>query len=691
MLQGELALQVTINDGPSHIVVVQPATRRTAHGALYSPPSSPVPMWPLYLLLALTQGPISQQDILDAEQKRDPASPVFAAAMASGDSVLQSAAVRAAGRLRSAALNDMLDSALGLSEVSVKREAARAAGLTGAVGLLFKRGPIARLSDAGLRAESYEALGRSVPVDGAPVTGASVAGAQVGGTSVRGAPVDGTSSAAEGTLIQGLSDSDPIARRGAARGLEVLARRMGRGRPLSSASAAAMAAHFLRESDSEVRASLLLALNSAANRDSMVVASAIGDSSAEIRRLGVQLGRVWVEDRNPQVRWQALRLAGNCDRAVRMLEDPSEHVRLLALDILGERHCGYESIPAYSSGDWQLEAHAVVALVRNDAVKATDRLGKLALSDPWQARMWAAQAAKLAGDTALLDKLARDEEPNVALTAMYSSQQALAALGRNHAGLFMAAANMLARAKLEVDGVSKDVVIDSLRAAFERINKTQPVTWRDAKLALVQAVAGASRAEDSLWLRRASEASELRLREQPALPDALSLAALKGARARVQIRSRGSIVIRLLSEEAPLTVHTFVSLAESGAYSGKTLHRVVPNFVLQGGSPGADEYDPATDFFMRDEVGGRHLRGTFGISTRGPDTGDGQFFINLVNNQRLDMDYTVFAETVSGLDVMDQVQEGDVIESIVIERVNSGLNNSLNDRSGDAQHTRGIQ
>lgn len=671
MLQGELALQVTINDGLSHIVVVQPATRRTAHGALYSPPSSPVPMWPLFLLLALTQGPISQQDILDAEQKRDPASPVFAAAMASGDSVLQRAALRAVGRLRSPALNDLLDSALGLSSVSVRREAARAAGLTGAADILLRRGPIARLGDAGLRAESYEALGRSVPVDAAP-----------GGSA---------SSSAEETLAQGLSDSDPIARRGAARGLEVLARRMGRGRSLSSASAAAMAAHFLRESDSEVRASLLLALNSAANRDSMVVASAIGDSSAEIRRLGVQLGRVWVEDRNPQVRWQALRLAGNCDRAVRMLEDPREHVRLLALDILGERHCGYESIPAYSSGDWQLEAHAVVALVRNDAVKATDRLGKLALSDPWQARMWAAQAAKLAGDTALLDKLARDEEPNVALTAMYSSQQALAALGRNHAGLLMAAANMLARAKLEVDGVSKDVVIDSLRAAFERINKTQPVTWRDAKLALVQAVAGASRAEDSLWLRRASEASELRLREQPALPDALSLAALKGARARVQIRSRGSIVIRLLSEEAPLTVHTFVSLAESGAYTGKTLHRVVPNFVLQGGSPGADEYDPATDFFMRDEVGGRHLRGTFGISTRGPDTGDGQFFINLVNNQRLDMDYTVFAETVSGLDVMDQVQEGDVIESIVIERVNSGLNNSLNDRSGDAQHTRGIQ
>jgi peptidyl-prolyl cis-trans isomerase B (cyclophilin B) len=91
--------------------------------------------------------------------------------------------------------------------------------------------------------------------------------------------------------------------------------------------------------------------------------------------------------------------------------------------------------------------------------------------------------------------------------------------------------------------------------------------------------------------------------------------------------------------------------------------------VLQGGSPGADEYDGLTTTFMRDEVGfARHARGTFGISTRGRDTGDGQIFINLVDNFRLDHDYTVFATMRRGWAVMDRVQEGDVIESIRIVR-----------------------
>jgi peptidyl-prolyl cis-trans isomerase B (cyclophilin B) len=66
------------------------------------------------------------------------------------------------------------------------------------------------------------------------------------------------------------------------------------------------------------------------------------------------------------------------------------------------------------------------------------------------------------------------------------------------------------------------------------------------------------------------------------------------------------------------------------------------------------------------------VRGTFGISTRGRDTGDGQLYINLVNNQRLDHDYTVFATTVRGLDVLDAIQEGDVIESVTIRRATRG-------------------
>jgi cyclophilin family peptidyl-prolyl cis-trans isomerase len=109
-----------------------------------------------------------------------------------------------------------------------------------------------------------------------------------------------------------------------------------------------------------------------------------------------------------------------------------------------------------------------------------------------------------------------------------------------------------------------------------------------------------------------------------------------------------------------------VHLAESGYYNGLTFHRVVPNFVIQGGSPGANEYigDAA---FMRDELGSwPHVRGAVGISTRGRDTGDAQIFIDLVDNPRLDHDYTVFAQVLNGIDVVDRILEGDVIEKIEI-------------------------
>lgn len=137
----------------------------------------------------------------------------------------------------------------------------------------------------------------------------------------------------------------------------------------------------------------------------------------------------------------------------------------------------------------------------------------------------------------------------------------------------------------------------------------------------------------------------------------------------MRIKGVGTVELAFRFDDAPMAVHTFVSLAAAGKFNGLTFHRIVPNFVIQGGSPGADEYDPLTDTFMRDEVGtARNNRGSLGISTRGRDTGDGQIYVNLVNNFRLDHDYTVFANVTRGLAVIDRVQEGDVIESIVVHR-----------------------
>jgi peptidyl-prolyl cis-trans isomerase B (cyclophilin B) len=152
----------------------------------------------------------------------------------------------------------------------------------------------------------------------------------------------------------------------------------------------------------------------------------------------------------------------------------------------------------------------------------------------------------------------------------------------------------------------------------------------------------------------------------PAIPALADIDRLRGARASIRVAGRGTFEIVLLPDEAPATVARFVALARSGYYNGLTFHRVVPAFVVQGGSPGANEF-VGDGPFMRDEIGPEpHVRGAAGISTRGRDTGDAQIWFDLVDNPRLDHDYTVFGRTVAGADVLDRILECDVIERIEI-------------------------
>jgi len=126
----------------------------------------------------------------------------------------------------------------------------------------------------------------------------------------------------------------------------------------------------------------------------------------------------------------------------------------------------------------------------------------------------------------------------------------------------------------------------------------------------------------------------------------------------------GRIELRLRAFEAPTNAARFARLARAGYFDGLTFHRIVPGFVIQGGSPGANEF-VGDGPFTRDELTvGSHLRGTVGVSTRGRDTGDGQIFVNLVDNPRLDHNYTIFAEVVTGMDVIDQMVEGATIRRV---------------------------
>jgi cyclophilin family peptidyl-prolyl cis-trans isomerase len=150
------------------------------------------------------------------------------------------------------------------------------------------------------------------------------------------------------------------------------------------------------------------------------------------------------------------------------------------------------------------------------------------------------------------------------------------------------------------------------------------------------------------------------------LPSFAEAARLHAARVDVEMEDGGRFVLRLIPFEAPTNAARFAGLAATGYFDGLTYHRVVPNFVVQGGSPHANEYR-GDGPFTRDELGlAGNWRGTVGLSTRGRDTGDGQMFINTVHNVRLDHDYTIFAEVVEGMDVMDRMLEGARIRSVTV-------------------------
>lgn len=146
-----------------------------------------------------------------------------------------------------------------------------------------------------------------------------------------------------------------------------------------------------------------------------------------------------------------------------------------------------------------------------------------------------------------------------------------------------------------------------------------------------------------------------------------SLATVQRATGRVVLvkTTRGQIKIRLL-KEAPLAAHNFVTLAKKGFYNGTAFHRVVPNFVVQGGDPRGDGYG-GPGYFIRDEISSvRHERGMVGLATAGKDTGGSQFFINLTDNHHLNRRYTVFAKVISGLTVADNLEQGDKILSATV-------------------------
>ncbi len=459
------------------------------------------------------------------------------------------------------------------------------------------------------------------------------------------------------------------------------------------------------EADPELRRLVALAA-----RERSEVERALSDSDATVRVEGIR-------------RWAALGAgtlqqegaggpAAGCAPLVAALADPSDHVALAALDALGEARCGAAEVDrlralaqldgaAAPGSNWHRPVRALQALARQDPVRALPLLVTAAgHPDPFVRAHVARIAGRLAATEPrvrpLLRSLADDASANVREAALPgiaavpgpgSDSVLVAQLTATEPQLVRTAAQLLAGRPASSERT------EALFQALDFFTSGRRATDRDPRIAVLDrlgevwdgSAAEVGRLEP--WLadpdpRVAASAARVLerwtgLRHEPraqgalpglALPDWAELQELESGLLVLELEEGGlggvvEVRLRLLPFEAPTSAARVARLAREGALDGLTLHRVAPNFVVQGGSPGANEY-AGHGAYTRDEPGRLgHWKGTVGVSTRGRDTGDGQLFVNLVDNLRLDHDYTVFGVVVEGMAWVASVQEGVRIRS----------------------------
>jgi len=340
-------------------------------------------------------------------------------------------------------------------------------------------------------------------------------------------------------------------------------------------------------------------------------------------------------------------------------------------------------------------------LVKFRASDARRVLDGTAMAHPvWQVRAAAARVAAGLKDDGPLVKLAADADPNVRAEALAALGQlkspsttraAVAALSRDDHQVVRAAA-------LALKGCTEpQLAAPALFGALTRLTKKAADNSRDARVAIIDRFKEFARGDvpgmallpyvtvadlqpflkdydpavataiaDVIATATGVRPDPAPIRRAPQQPRSLRLSLLD--RIAVVTFENGDVMsMRLMPDDAPLAVARFIELASRGYYNGLTFHRIVPLFVVQGGSPGANEY-VGDERFLRDEIGfGRNTRGAVGLSTRGRDTGDAQFYIDLTDQPRLDYDYTIFARvTPDSMPVVDAMVEGAQIKSVTI-------------------------
>jgi cyclophilin family peptidyl-prolyl cis-trans isomerase/HEAT repeat protein len=410
-----------------------------------------------------------------------------------------------------------------------------------------------------------------------------------------------------------------------------------------------------------------------------------------------------VDQSSALVRYEALRAylrrgvkVGGCQPIIDRLADDDTHVMLAAMDALGDQCKDDQDITTRIMAEattpptqnWHRPTHAFVALARRAPDRAAPSMEAFAEHPNWWVRMYAARAAASIEDLVHLDKLAYDVNDNVREATLvplrrlkkFDADTAIAStLNSGDVQLLRTAALLLK------DSPYSHYLFRPLMTALMRLTTEGKETSRDARLALLDAIEVHIQQTEwpelrpllkdfdrSVAARAANLITKLTGKEtaaEPAPPHRgwpAEFSHAKDTCVTVNMSYGGRFVLDM-DWAAPITVDHFLKLAtKDHYYDGLTFHRVEPNFVIQGGSPGANEYSGHKEY-MRDEISPlkSHVRGTVGLSTRGRNTADAQFFVNLVDNPRLDMNYTIFA-TVRDMGVVDTIEQGAEIRSITL-------------------------
>ena len=272
-----------------------------------------------------------------------------------------------------------------------------------------------------------------------------------------------------------------------------------------------------------------------------------------------------------------------------------------------------------------------------------------------------------------LEKLKAPELPDILIEKLKDSDFAVRAAAARALGELKAPAGVEALREAYKVGLS-DAPYAARAAALDGLAKYAPAEARDTLTTALTDKDWAVRvhAADLLAKMDAASATDSRATMRPA-PGTPAVAVRRSAAHRT-----GSVAARVHRDDArddefelavldaPQTSRNFMALAEKGFFNGLQVHRVVPNFVVQGGDPRGDG-EGGPGYTIRDELNDRpYLRGTVGMALEWRDTGGSQFFITHSPQPHLDGRYTAFGHVVTGMDVVDRIQQGDVIQRIRI-------------------------